>query len=171
MKINKRGQMELSFGMIFSIILIIVFLSFAIYAIIKFLDFQDKIKITKFAGPKGDLQSDVTDVWNNYGNARSEEYYIPSKIKYVCFADFSYGARGANSGKLDELKRYSRSGQNLFFYPPEKTNGFESAKIEYLNMTQMTESENPYCIENKEGMIKLFIKKKFGENFVIITRD
>ena len=46
--IKKRGQMQMSFGMIFSIILIIVFISFAFYVIKKVLDAQRKAEIGLF---------------------------------------------------------------------------------------------------------------------------
>jgi len=41
---EKRGQLKLSFGMIFSIILIIVFLGFAFFGIQKFMDYQKSIQ-------------------------------------------------------------------------------------------------------------------------------
>jgi len=56
----KRGQLQISFSMIFSIILIIVFLSLAVFVILKFLDLGDKISIELFAN---DVQNSVNDLW------------------------------------------------------------------------------------------------------------
>ena len=60
--------MNISFGMIFSILLIVFFIAFAFYGIKKFLGFQDTIKIEKFLD---DLQSDVDRVWR--GSQASQE--------------------------------------------------------------------------------------------------
>ena len=57
---NKRGQMKLSFCMIFSIILILAFLAFTVYAIRKFLGIQTSVQIGKFGD---DLQTDVDKMW------------------------------------------------------------------------------------------------------------
>ena len=57
---DKSGQMKISFGMIFSIILIIAFLGFAIYAIMTLLEIIDNAKIAKFVE---DLQGDVDKMY------------------------------------------------------------------------------------------------------------
>ena len=62
---QKKGQMKISFGMIFSIILIVVFIAVAVYAIIKFLDVQHTIQIESF---KKDLQDDINDTWRSSGS-------------------------------------------------------------------------------------------------------
>ena len=86
---KKRAQLKLSFGMIFSIFLIVIFLAFAIYAIIKFVNLQHTIQIDIF---KNDLQEDITAIWNKgfvYGSY-PKEYYLPDKINKVCFDDENY---------------------------------------------------------------------------------
>ena len=45
---KKNGQATISFGMVFSIIMIIIFISFAFYAIQKFLDLQNSAQVGKF---------------------------------------------------------------------------------------------------------------------------
>ena len=73
--------MKISFGMIFSIILIIVFIAFAGYAIVKFINMQQTIQIETF---KNDLQNDVNAMWESEGS-QTVEYYLPKKITAVCF--------------------------------------------------------------------------------------
>jgi hypothetical protein len=82
----KRGQMKLSFGMIFSIILIIVFLSFAIYAIMKILDFQKKTSVGIFVN---DLQDDVDEMWQSAKGSQTNDYDIPGNILRICFFEDS----------------------------------------------------------------------------------
>jgi len=84
---KKRGQMKLSFGMIFSIFLIIIFLSAAIYAIIKFVGLQHTIQIESF---KNDLQTDVNKMWQSQQGSQIKKYYLPKKISEVCFAEDDY---------------------------------------------------------------------------------
>ncbi|MDP3966395.1 MAG: hypothetical protein Q8Q04_02600 [archaeon] len=79
---NKRGQMKLSFGMIFSIILINFFLAFAFYAIQKFLSLQDEIKTAKFYES---LRADVERVWTSTEASKEVQYIVPNNVKQVCF--------------------------------------------------------------------------------------
>ena len=57
---NKNGQIEMSFKMIFSIILVITFLGFGFYAITKMVEMQETVQIEKF---KDDFQEDVKEMW------------------------------------------------------------------------------------------------------------
>ena len=77
---GKKGQLKISFGMIFSIILIVVFIAFAGYAIVKFINLQQTIQIESF---KNDLQNDVNAL--SGGDSYQREYYLPKKINEVCF--------------------------------------------------------------------------------------
>lgn len=80
----KSGEMKLSFGMIFSIFLIIVFLAFAFYVIPKFLDLQENITTKKFID---DFQNDVDKMWKSTQGSQEIEYSVPSGIEKICFRD------------------------------------------------------------------------------------
>ena len=78
--INKNAQMKLSFGMIFSIILIITFLGFGFYAIKSFVGISEDVKIGQF---ENNLQEDVTELWKSQIGTMSAnrlEYSLPGKI-------------------------------------------------------------------------------------------
>lgn len=79
---DKKGQLNISFGMIFSIILIVVFLAFAFYAIQKFLSFQHDATIAKFY--EG-LNNDVGKVWASTQASKEVEYNLPTSVVKVCF--------------------------------------------------------------------------------------
>lgn len=162
---SKRAQMEMSFGMIFSIILIVVFLGFAFYAIKTFLAFQDNAKAGKFYDG---FQADVTTIWNYQGSSE-REYLVPSSADFVCFIDFSSSEKGVDSAFYSELKRADYGSENLAFYPVKFT-GFESANIEHLNIEKTTENENPLCIKTSNGKVILTLKKDFGEALVTISK-
>ncbi|MCX6746918.1 MAG: hypothetical protein NTU63_02165 [Candidatus Pacearchaeota archaeon] len=140
----KRGQFDLSFGMIFSIFLIVVFIAFAVYAIIKFLEFQDTIKIEKFVD---DLRQNIDAMWKGDQGSQKVEYSLPTKIEEVCFVDDEY--------------------ENLIFNSKQIIQGKD---IENINTESMTSKENPYCIENVKGKVKMTIVKNYGETLVRITR-
>lgn len=162
---NKRGQMKISFGMIFSIILIIVFIAFAFWGIAKFLNYQKKIQIVQFVN---DFQADIDKMWKGSQGSTEQPYTLPQKIDYVCFADFSKPSLGTKSELYREFQLYSSGGENnMFFYPAAE--GYESMKINHIDTAKITEQENPYCITSK-GKIKISIKIDIGDTLVTITR-
>lgn len=148
---NKYGQLKLSFGMIFSIILIIFFLVFAFFGIKKFLDIQETISIEQF---KSDLQEDIKQGWISGGHISTKKTYsLPKEITGVCFED-------------DE-------DENMYFVPRE----FGDKFINYINWEKTLDKEinseaknGRLCFENINGKVNIFLKKDFGENFVTIIK-
>ncbi|MCK5624705.1 hypothetical protein KAI04_02595 [Candidatus Pacearchaeota archaeon] len=141
---DKRGQMKLSFGMIFSIFLIIIFIAFAIYAITKFLNLQKTIQLESFSK---DLQTHVDAMWKSPKGSQEETYFLPNHIEAVCFTN-------------DEFNNLMFRSSN---YPDEEN-------IKHIDLAKITSSEDPYCIPNTDGKVKLTISKDFGEELVTITR-
>jgi len=162
----KKGQTELSFGMIFSIILIVVFLGFAFYAIKIFLNFQDNAKAGRLFDS---LQSDIDRVWKSSFSSEQGEYFVPSYASFVCFVDFSSDAEGKNSALYPELKKANYGSENIVVYPvkyPESS----SKELNHLNLEDTTLEENPFCIEKDNGKIALVLNKDFGEALVTIEK-
>jgi len=141
---KKRAQLKISFGMIFSIILIIVFLAIAFYGIKFFLNMQKDMQIKQF---ESSLQGDVNKMQKSTKGTVNPEYVLPKKIKQVCFKD--------------------EEDENLFF---ESDDFIEPVKIKNINIEKIIEQENPFCIENIDGKINLTIKKDYGELLVMITK-
>lgn len=158
--------MQISFGMIFSIILIIVFLAFAFYAIKTFMGIQNSAVIGKFFS---EFQSDIDIAWRITESSQEKEYFLPSKLSYVCFADFESSSRGENSGLFSELKANSYSQENLFTYPTGLFK-IESKKVENIDLSEITKEENPFCIEIKDGKARVILSKNSGEALVVIER-
>ena len=162
---GKRGQLNLSFGMIFSIILIVIFLAVAFYAIQKFLEFQNTANIGKF---RNDLQSDVDNLWRGVQGQSEKEYFLPGKIKQICFIDYQSEKTGRYSLIYEELEHLFYERENMFFYPAGSAYGLDSTIINHVNIIETTSGENPYCIENIKGKINIAIKKDFDEALVTI---
>ncbi len=164
---KKRGQMEISFGMIFSIILIIVFLAFAFYGIKTFLAFQDNAKAGKFFDQ---MQGDIDRIWREgFQSSEQQEYVVPSSANFVCFVDFSSSEKGVNSVFYTDLKRAYSGKENLVFYPVKIT-GFESKEINNIDIVKTTSGDNPLCIKTSNGKVILTLKKDIGEALVTIAK-
>ena len=141
---KKRGAMELSFGMIFSIILIIAFMAFAFYAIKTFLGVQDSAKVGIF---KTKLQEEVNKVWRAPEASQKVNYELPSEVKEVCFKNWKY--------------------ENVIFGPEESVN-IPAINITNIDIEKTTTNKNPFCIEKKNGKFFMILKKDFGESLVTI---
>ena len=79
---DKDGELNLSFGMIFSIFLIVIFIALAFYVIPKFLNFQDKISVGKFID---DFENDIDKMWKSTQGSKTIEYSLPLEIEEICF--------------------------------------------------------------------------------------
>ena len=79
---EKRGQLKLSFGMIFSIILIIAFLGFAFFGIQKFMGYQKSIQEKQFFS---NLKQDVNQVWQSTQASNRFNLTVPRDVTQVCF--------------------------------------------------------------------------------------
>jgi len=146
---EKRGQMKVSFGMIFSIILIIFFIAFAVYAIYKFLGVQSFANTQQFTD---NLQKDVDTIWSSAQATQPETYSLSTSISEICFTN-------PGSAGSDNLLLYDKSGV------PK-----QSASIKHLNITAMIPAgQSEKCFNNANGKVSLVIEKDFGENLVRIT--
>ncbi len=135
--------MKLSFGMIFSIILIVIFIAFAFYAIKAFLDMQKTAQIGKFGD---DLQKDVDKMWRGTKGSEEYTYILPKEIDEVCFVE------GMNNLVIE-------------------TDAFvKSFSIEHINIDKILNGDEEFCIDNDKGKLKLTIKKDWRDNLVTIER-
>jgi len=137
---GRRAQMQISFGMIFSIILIIVFVAFAFFGIKKFVEVQQSASISQF---KSDFQNDVTNMWNGPQGQQKLQYNLPKKVSGVCITKNTY--------------------ENLYFLP--RTAGFTGADISHIDLNKISKD---LCFENKDGVVSITLKKDFGETLVTV---
>lgn len=156
---KKRGQLQLSFSMIFSIFMIVAIIALAVYVIVYFLGVASCGEISLFYQ---DLQKRV-DSAQSAGLAQDVfSSSMPSKIEMVCFGNLTQpialGARDA----YKTLKIYSKSDGNIYLYPRAKACGSSLAigKIEHVYTSEF------FCVENSGGKIKVNIKKEPTESLV-----
>jgi hypothetical protein len=151
---NKRGQMHLSFGMIFSIILIIAFFAFAFYGIQKFLAFQQQAKYHQFLDQ---IQTDVDKIWKSSQGSQELSYTVPSSIKKVCILESCRG-----------LGYFCRNSQDNIAFPNNKKN-FQSYYISHLDMDLTLNGKNEFCVDVVDSKIKLALSKDFNNSLVKIS--
>jgi len=168
--INKKGQgiFGMSFGMIFSIILIIFFVAVAFIAIKSFLDTQKCAQIGIF---KDNLQTEIDKTWASQKSEFEFKARLPAKIKYVCFADLSkpITATGTAGNIGRELGVYQGYVANMFLYPTEPACDMVYHEIEHLDINKIISLKNPYCIIVDDGNINIQIKKDFSDKLVSVS--
>ncbi len=164
---KKRGQIEMSFGMIFSIIMIVIFISFAFYAISKFLDVQNSTSVGSFVT---DFQADIDKIWKGSQGMQEKTYSLPEKITHVCFIDYASSPRGQQQTFYHELEQNYYESENIFFYPIGAAQGLNAKEMKNIALNKTVIDENPLCFENEEGKVTFIIKKEFGEALVTISR-
>lgn len=158
---NKKGQIQLSFSTIFSIIIIIVTLSVAFYVIRTFVVRSDCVKIQLFYE---DLEKEVDEVWRSSSARQEFSRDLPNSVKGICF------------GKIDELKtkypneykeisKYSRLQKNVFIYPPAK-NCDSSVSYHKLEHVEISEA---FCVYSKDKFL-ILLKKESGDDLVKICK-
>ena len=157
----------MSFGMIFSIILIILFLAFTVYGIMKFLGFQKAVQVGQFTEY---MQDDINTMWGGSQGSVNKEYRLPQGIQYACFFDINSQPIGPKAEYQKDFELISAGENNFYFYPVGSAEGLDSKVIQHIDIAKITSSENPYCIPNTNGKIKMTIKMNLGDSLVSVTR-
>jgi hypothetical protein len=155
---NKRGrgisgQTQISFGMIFSVILIIAFIAFAVYGITKFLCVNKVGQVERF---KSDFQGDINNMWRSTQGSQEVNYIIPRNIKQVCFSD----------GEFENMYFVISKSNNCGFSDGDLLSNVDIAKT----IAGSTSRPKKLCIDSSDGKIYLTIKKAYNEDLVTITK-
>jgi hypothetical protein len=169
---RKKGQelFGMSFGMIFSIFLIIIFIIIAWIAIKHFLDISNCAKIGIFVD---DLKKDVDKAWNSEKSEFDFNSNLPSSLEYVCFANLSdrITAKGIEKNIGNEIGIYKYSGANMFLYPREKACNIPYHKIPHIDIESITSKKNPYCVKIEGGKVSIKISQGFNQASVCLGDD
>ncbi len=158
----KKGQsiFGMSFGVIFSLILIVCIIVVGVIVVIKFLDVRDCGQIKLFID---DFQDSVNSAWRSEELSKSFEGRL-NNIEYVCFIDLEKDLNGRFVEMGREMSDYSD--ENMFLYPM-KNACVPNHRIEHLDISEITFQDNPYCV-NVDGEIVINIEKEMGESLVKI---
>jgi predicted RNase H-like HicB family nuclease len=161
---SKKAQstMSLPFGLIFSIILIIVFIVVAFIAVGHFLEIGDCSKVGQ---AYEELQEKVDEAWRSQISEFEISLSLPSGVDKICFANLSLPSKGGVKAEYDEIERYSVYEANTFLVPSGKTCDMPYKNIKHIDISEITKLKNPYCIEADE---KILLKKGVYDKLVLI---
>lgn len=164
---GKRGQgvFGMSFGMIFSIILIIFILAAAFFVIRNFLNLSECADTGLFYD---DLQNEVDKAWKSSFYQDVFEVKLPSRITYVCFGGLEQEPGSATEKeKQDELKSdYFGRGNNVFLYPNSKAC---DSRLASYNLTHV-DIEKFFCISESGGKLSVKLEKGSFDALVKVMR-
>ncbi|MEK6871511.1 MAG: hypothetical protein AABX16_01265 [Nanoarchaeota archaeon] len=165
---QKRSQqiLGISFGVIFSLILIIFFIGIAFIVIKHFLNLQNCTELGIFVN---NFEADVKKTWGSPIDSHVFKGTVPSSIEYVCFADLSRPIKGTYANVGDDLGLFEGKNAQLFFFPTAQACDMPYHPIEHLDMNVIIRRDNPYCVPVIEGVMKILIKKDSGEALVTIA--
>lgn len=156
---EERGQIQLSFGMIFSIIIIIATIGVTFYIIAQFM------KTSNCAGDalvQKSLQDEIDRAWNSaIYNGRFT--FNEVRAKEICFGNpLAYNA--SYKTEAEALQKYNKNGANLFIYPPSAAcdNTRAAYKLEHVNITQF------FCSKIIGGKGRVSLEKEDTDALVIM---
>ncbi len=164
---GKRGQgvFGLSFGMIFSIIIIVAIIAVAFYVISFFLKTNECTKVGLFFNS---LDKETQKAWKSASYRGTFEGDLPKNVESVCFGDFN----SLNIGKdyrdeAAQLKDYFYGvNKNVFLLPP--SSGCEES-LAYYKLSNVEIPGEFICSDNLNGKIKVMLEKGSFDNLVKIT--
>lgn len=161
---RKRGQLQISFGMIFSIILIIAIVGVSIYVISYFMSLRSCTTIGFFYD---DIQDRVDKAWASTKAQEIFEADLPRGIEKVCFGSFDIPHRDEDSEAFESLKRYANHNKNLFLYPNQGDCGADlrSYKLEHAT------SDEFFCSEVDGGEVTFKISKTSTDSLVKLSEE
>ncbi len=142
MESNKKAQLKISFGMIFSIILVISLLASGFYAIQKFLSMQDSILMGKFMD---EFKGDIEKMWKSTQGSKKVQYRLPKQVEKICFV-------------LDPKR-------NMAIYEDGLPKYY---KIDKIDIDKTLGSREALCKKVKDQKIEFVITKNFGDKDVTI---
>jgi len=158
-----QGIFGISFGVIFSVLLIIFFVIIAFFVIRAFLNTGDCVKVGLFID---DFKEGIKEAWNSQSSSFEFSGNLPTNLEYVCFANLSANFNGMGREVNEEIVRYEGKNANLFFYPRSKACDMPSHNIDYLDIGKITSLKNPYCVAVNNGKFSVQLEKGFNDNLV-----
>ncbi|HRZ85685.1 MAG TPA: hypothetical protein P5277_02795 [Candidatus Paceibacterota bacterium] len=169
LKKHKKADFSMSFNMLFSIILIAVFVALAIYVINYFLKIQCSISLGSF---KDNLQKEVDRMWKSDTTGKSNEKYRIGSIgrncaEQICFFNTKDKKfKGIYSEQYDELIPYVLKQNNLYFYPIKKSS---KLYFEIKNLDTSNIENNPQCFSVEKGIVKIPLEKGSSDALVKLS--
>ena len=146
--------MEISFSMIFSIVIIVAILGVGFYVISKFINLSRCADIGLFYD---DLQDRVDKAWASGITSDVYELKLSFGIEKLCFGNLSYDFKGYEA-EHEFLNNYKRLARNVFIYPTKAACDSELATYDLKHAD--TQDKKFFCVDVIDNKIKIKISKK-----------
>jgi hypothetical protein len=151
---QKRAQLQLSFGMIFSVIIIAVTLAVAIYVIVVFLNQNKNIECKTFVT---DLNDKLTSMYSS--DAAQNNVFsggVTTDTKKVCFGYINQsGLTSDDNNVLNEIRNFADKNSNFYFYPRNAC-----GKTTFRYTLNHAKTDNFFCVGVSKG--KVSVKLSIG---------
>jgi hypothetical protein len=162
-KREKKAQIQLSFGMIFSIIIIIATLVVAFYVISYFLNLNKCTQIGLFYSS---LQGEVNKAWQADMIQKTFAGKLPSGIAKLCFGNSSQMPLQEDREEYEYFKSHAKTGYNMLFYPAGKACDGELA----FNKLEHIRTDNFFCVPVKSGNAGVVLFKESTDALVKLRK-
>lgn len=175
---RKRGQtiLGMSFGTIFSIILIIFIISVAVYGINYFLGLNKCAQVGLFYD---EFEGEIEKAWvsGSYNGEFEREMpksgFFGTGVEWVCFGKITDSAVGDDEDrrKKFEFDYDASADMNVFMDPPEKAcdGDLFSYHLECGKSECMDTGGQFFCVEVVDNKIKVNIEKGNTDSVVLVS--
>jgi hypothetical protein len=164
-RVNKRGQQlfGMSFGWIFAIILIVIFILVAVYAINFFMDFG---QCSRIGNGMENLQQEIDLAYQSSSTSREIDVDLPGVDK-LCFANLSKSSTGSLQ-IYEEIDDYAFPGVNAFLYPAEDSCNMPYKSLKHVDLEKTILNSNPACFDVVDGKATIRLEKGVYDKAVSI---
>lgn len=160
---GKKGQLDISFGFIFAIIVIAAILAVAIYVIIHFVNLGKCSQTGLFYT---DLQGEIDKAWAGSITSKQFSGGLPSNLESVCFGSLKSLAVSDSLTEQNDLRKFQNQDKNVFLYPTTKACNAQlsSYKLDHINVTKF------FCVKISDGKATVRLAKNETNSLVTLTR-
>ncbi|MDO8509280.1 MAG: hypothetical protein Q7S27_06395 [Nanoarchaeota archaeon] len=162
---KKRGDFNLSFSMIFSIIVIIAIVAVAFYVIKSFVSVSECTQIGLFYE---DIQEHISKAWQSPISKDTFIGKIPSGINLVCFGNLNQSSSKEYREEHNSILKanINMKNRNLFLYPANKAcdSTLSSIKLDHVKTDEF------FCIPAKDSKIELITEKDQFDSLVTLRK-
>lgn len=162
--LNKKadGAIGMSFGWLFSLVLIVFFIFAAIYGIKAFLNMANCSKVGTFYDS---LQNKIDEAYRSSSSDFEMDVKIPG-VDMLCFANLTEKISDSLDA-YDEISIYEIYNANTFIIPSQNACDMPYKTIKHINLSKTTLSKNPLCFDISNGGKIRIIKGYYDKGVTI----
>lgn len=142
--------MQLSFGMIFSILIIIVTVAVAFYVIKEFFLTSSCVEIKAF---HSDLQLEIDTAWRSAAAQMQYKQALPSSVKSVCFGDPRTWDAKAHRLETEAFASSRGTEKNFFIYPVQCGRATSVRQLSHVAI------QKGFCVPAAKNEVRLTLSK------------